>query len=655
MFFMASHPFAPAGEADVMAGFGPVLPQPQQGTPRSGSFGGDQINGGLYLGGGQDAKSPCSNCYGLSPTTTFPASFVLQRLEELEGRLNDRFDNVTETLRCLQQLRERDVETFERTGRTATSVRQVAFTASEQTEEMISPLSGDCDSPRSMARTMTLKSVQSMDSVLTAGSSAMAGTPSHRTLVGRGAMVAFSPGSPVKEDVDGEDLPGKRVPVLGIDRGFIFGGGIVKESGRSEGREVEQGDDLWIDGEPCYCRGYRVFSNFVRSTLFDYIMGSCILLNAVFIGIQMDYMARYRLNTESEQEPALVSMIETVFAGVFLLELIARLITYHVYFCTTAWNLFDALLVLSATMEECVKYGVGGDTIAGKLSVFRVVRVAKLLRTLRVIRVLRMFQELRVVLLSMLHSARQLFWTSCLLLICIYMVSLVILAELTNSSTAWDSSSEGTDRRKYFADLPKTIYTLFQCATFGIQWERMSSLLEQDAPYMALIWTLYAGFVFFAFTNTVTGIFVHQATVSVHDDHRNVNLEEREYQDAAIATLRSKLRTVCQGLDHMSKKHLIKVCTERDTLKVFAKFGVDIRDVATFFDLVADTLGKVELAHLDDFLKNMFRLRGITQNVDLMALKFEQGKLAKAHREEAKDRVEDTKRTQRLLVKDMTP
>eukprot|EP00928_Gymnodinium_smaydae_P004695 TRINITY_DN1159_c0_g1_i2.p1 TRINITY_DN1159_c0_g1~~TRINITY_DN1159_c0_g1_i2.p1 ORF type:complete len:652 (-),score=153.07 TRINITY_DN1159_c0_g1_i2:137-2092(-) len=410
--------------------------------------------------------------------------------------------------------------------------------------------------------------------------------------------------------------------------------GNGKPIGRSGGRDQDNNDEEWVDGESSCNNCYRAFQRMVWNAKFEYVMGVFILLNTAFIGLQIDMKANSLLSNgnildHTQSEPTWVRSLETVFAGIFFVELVARIVANPCRFYYTrrigelAWNLFDTVVVISSATEEVIKYGVGDDTIAGKLSVLRIIRIVKILRTLRIIRVVKAFRELRIVLMSMFSCLRQLFWTLLLLGILIYMVALVFLAELTSSNIyAFDASDTlGLRRVTYFSGLPRSVLTVFQCSTFGVLWDQPGEALVPFIPYVWLILALYMGFVVFAFGNTVTGIFVDQAVKSSQEDLRNVMLEEHEEQAAMLTTLRAKFVQAADGHSYVTAKKMKKVCEDEQVRMYFKRYDVDIRDVATFFDLVSGSRG-ISLSDVDAFIGSTLRLKGIAKNVDVVALTY---------------------------------
>jgi len=323
------------------------------------------------------------------------------------------------------------------------------------------------------------------------------------------------------------------------------------------------------------------------------------------------------------EEPIYFSALESSFAAVFFVELMFRMAAQRLHFFCSAWNLMDILVVIAAVVEECIKYGIGGDTIAGKISVFRIMRVAKLLRTLRIIRVVRAFRELRIVLMSIIRSMRALFWTLCLLFVLLYFMSILVLIELTGNEEAYDESEAGGRRKKYFASLAKTILTVYQATTGGLLWENVSSCIAPIIPHMNFLWVLYIGLVVFCIMNTVTGIFVDQAMKSAHDDQRNVAMEEFEKREVRLEALKATMRDfVVMGKNYLNRTAMIKIIHDRRATDLMLKCDVDPRDLFCFFDLISGEKRRILWRDVDIFLNTCFRLKGFARSMDIAALTY---------------------------------
>jgi len=397
-----------------------------------------------------------------------------------------------------------------------------------------------------------------------------------------------------------------------------------KPKGRSPGAGKSSDDEIWVDGDGCLLNSYRVYCGFVQSDTFDYIMGVFILLNTLFLGLQVDITAR-QLEADAlvASTDNAIRTIETVFCCVFFVELLMRLSVWRCRFFCALWNIFDLLLVASASLEELIKYGVGGDTLAGNFAVFRMMKIVKVMRSFKVIRVIRAFRELRVIVMSMVSCAKSIFWTLILLLVLLFIVSVLILVELNDNGAAFSHTNGGMVRRKFFPNLGRSLITLFMATTGGVPWFEASNALEEVIPWINAIWITYIAIVAYAITNTITGIFVDQAIKISLEDTRNMQEEEAGRRNVMMAEFRGKAFAAdVEGTGMLDRSAIDKICKSPDINRVMKEFDIELTDVRVFFDLVAGPSRRIFLADIDEFTRKMFRLKGVAKNLEVVSMAY---------------------------------
>jgi voltage-gated sodium channel len=322
--------------------------------------------------------------------------------------------------------------------------------------------------------------------------------------------------------------------------------------------------------------------------------------------------------------------VETIFNMIFLAELISRLIADNKRFLFSGWNIFDFVIVALSLFDESKKYKIGNVT-GVNASATKTIRVFRLLRTLKIIRVVRAFRELRIVLLSVFSCLRQLFWTMLLLFLILYITAVLLLSILAQEGDqAFNGGDMADIRLRLFGDLPRTLVTMFQCTTNGLDWEEASRSLEEviDGPIPPLlVMILFNAITVFALMNTVTGLFVDQAISASAQDTRNVMLEEREAREAAMVFMKQKITTASKGKKYINLKNLTEVAADKTAIEIFKKFGIDFRDVMTFYDCVADSDRTIKASQLDQFLKGIFRLSGQASATEMVALAYNLSRL----------------------------
>eukprot|EP00421_Protoceratium_reticulatum_P012495 CAMPEP_0168403028 /NCGR_PEP_ID=MMETSP0228-20121227/23919_1 /TAXON_ID=133427 /ORGANISM="Protoceratium reticulatum, Strain CCCM 535 (=CCMP 1889)" /LENGTH=344 /DNA_ID=CAMNT_0008416621 /DNA_START=181 /DNA_END=1211 /DNA_ORIENTATION=+ len=231
-------------------------------------------------------------------------------------------------------------------------------------------------------------------------------------------------------------------------------------------------------------------------------------MNAVSIGVQTDLMARHL----EHRVPPELRAVEAAFAAVFALELFIRIYVYRCRFFTGTgwqWNVFDTAVVGAQLAEEVLAWP--GDLLVGGLSLTRLVQVVRLVRMVRFVRILRLVRELRMLVCSISSSLRPFSWTAALLLIMIFMVSLFITQVVAdfNISRGDEDEAKGRNLSRVFGSLDRTMLSLFESITGGMDWEELVQPLAQaDFRWTTLILLLYIAFSTLAIMNVVTGLFI---------------------------------------------------------------------------------------------------------------------------------------------------
>ena len=128
---------------------------------------------------------------------------------------------------------------------------------------------------------------------------------------------------------------------------------------------------------------------FVESTAFQTVILGVIILNAVLLGLQT--------------VPALndvcgdaFSIADSVCLGIFIVEMILKLIVYRLGYFKDGWNWFDFLIILTSLVSDLA--------VLSAFRVFRVFRVFRSLKALRSMKMVSTLKHLRVIILAIGRS-----------------------------------------------------------------------------------------------------------------------------------------------------------------------------------------------------------------------------------------------------------
>mmetsp|Transcript_40021 Transcript_40021/g.110202 ORF Transcript_40021/g.110202 Transcript_40021/m.110202 type:complete len:657 (+) Transcript_40021:72-2042(+) len=359
---------------------------------------------------------------------------------------------------------------------------------------------------------------------------------------------------------------------------------------------------------PSYWAPLVLVRRCVESTRFESLISMCIVVNAIVIGMQVDY----RLNHVGENPPRAFEVVEVIFCAVFTAELICRVIAYHVHFFIMpgwGWNLFDFVMVIMQLLDAILAHYlvVDGDenSTSGNFSFMRLLRILRIVRIVRVVRVFRYVSELRAMVSSILSSCKPLVWVMALVLLFSFAIS-VYLASLVADR---GESLENVAVKKYYRSLMITLFSLFQAVTGGIDWGDLATpLMAEISPLVAIVFTLYMSFAVLCILNVITSIFVQTA----------LNRAEEDNETRHFDLLRSVVRAA--DIDRNGK------ISREDFSKAIRNEGLaeklDLRlcDASAMFDLLdVDNSGQVDL---DEFVFVCIRIKGANRGIDMASLMY---------------------------------
>merc|ERR1740129_2589257 len=105
---------------------------------------------------------------------------------------------------------------------------------------------------------------------------------------------------------------------------------------------------------------------------YEMTMGIFILLNAAFIGYQVEHTAT------TGDPPKVAWVLEVLFCVVFTLELLYRFWQHPALFFTgteLSWNVFDLFVVSTMVVEQITRLGVPEGSWLSRFSILRTFRL----------------------------------------------------------------------------------------------------------------------------------------------------------------------------------------------------------------------------------------------------------------------------------------
>jgi len=359
----------------------------------------------------------------------------------------------------------------------------------------------------------------------------------------------------------------------------------------------------------------------------DTVVGGIICLNALFIGVSMDY----------GQSTIGWFLADSVFTVIFIIEISAkiRINGFGGHFCGRARysNCFDAFLVFIDLLQLSLMV-IAPDAAknTGDLpsaSLFRVVRLIKLTRLLRLLRN-EVFKDLLSMIQGLMGGLTTLAWSMVLFLLMVYILALLFRELL--------GRKEKENVFEFFDSVPRSMFTTFRCSFGDCSTAGGVPIFEYvHKEYgwpVTLFYCLFVFIVTIGLFNVISAIFVEStmvAAMALENSRKKARLQDEKLWNTRITTLVKRIMAVSHDhdvpermSDAVAEIHSISV--DRDVIdrvvhdaaaiQALNDLDIDPEDHAHLSDILdPDNGGTIEICELIEGLR---RLRGDPRRSDIV-------------------------------------
>lgn len=356
-----------------------------------------------------------------------------------------------------------------------------------------------------------------------------------------------------------------------------------------------------------------------------------IIANSIFVGVQVQYSASERTNTQSRH----LQIGHVVFCVLFSAELGMRITDeFPVFFLRRNgdWllNWFDVLVVAASIFEAFADWTGAFDNLTWLLFV----RIARSLRLVRFIRRGAFFRELRAMVYMIAHTLKALVWSLVLLFMLMYMFSLVLTQGVTNFLIAHDPLGElavSVRVQKFFGSIHLSMLTLLHSLTGGISWSEPAELLravDTKYPLYEVVFASFILFTLFAMLNVITGFFCENAREKASSDREHMIQEQMSDRKRYLKEVKALFCEIDADGDNMLSLDELEQTMKNASVKAYlSSMQIDVSQVWDIFKLLDDD-GSGTI-NVEEFADGCLRLRGQAKSLDIAFLKFEVLKLQK--------------------------
>lgn len=371
-----------------------------------------------------------------------------------------------------------------------------------------------------------------------------------------------------------------------------------------------------------------VLQRYLKSNTYEICMISIIVLNAAFIGVQLQNSIAdiEQGETYSATDDKILCSVKMFFLAFFCLELALRLLADGLRFFTSEnryWNWFDFLIIISMAGEALLER-MGGEqhSFFAGLGILRVCRV---LRTIRVVRALKFCSKLRMLLSCIIDSFQSLMWAMVTMIFLLYITAVLLVdgcADFLRGNEI-DWNDKGMARlHAYFGSLDSAMRSLFQAVAGGMEWGDMVDALAPLHPIYTIGFHLFISFSIFGMVNVISGLFLQGVMDSAQRDHEALIKDAMEDKETQLETIGAMLDEVDDDGDgKIFKSQLFDVMIDPRMIACLEAHNLEV-DHLTVLAVLLDPCqtGTVDIG---EFLDGYRKLSSGATTMDMSMLLFQ--------------------------------
>eukprot|EP00929_Paragymnodinium_shiwhaense_P120483 TRINITY_DN92435_c0_g1_i1.p1 TRINITY_DN92435_c0_g1~~TRINITY_DN92435_c0_g1_i1.p1 ORF type:complete len:876 (+),score=204.24 TRINITY_DN92435_c0_g1_i1:39-2630(+) len=379
----------------------------------------------------------------------------------------------------------------------------------------------------------------------------------------------------------------------------------------------------------------------INSNCANCFFGACIILNAVFVGLETDY--RKRSDTSSFL-PWFIA--ESTFLMIFIVELFLRLRDLGWAASMDSWIYFDTALIGVGIFDSwVVEFILAAQTRQGRVA--RLLRLVRLLRVLRIVRLFRFFKELSLLAQGILGALQAMVWAFLLIILVIYL-SAVLITNLIGHDERVLNGPYGEQIGDWFGSLGSSSFTLFQMMTLE-DWPAIVRVVMLEAPMVFLFFVPYMMFMNFAMLNVITAVVVEKVFEIAQTE---ATAEARREERKRTHMLR-KIKQLFDNIDfdgsaELDMEEFREALKNPTVVKQFMELGIAKYEAEELFACL-DIDGSASLTVVE-FVEGCLRVHGPALSKHLLQVQYD----LMRHRESVRDALSELAWYVRWLIRHLS-
>jgi len=237
---------------------------------------------------------------------------------------------------------------------------------------------------------------------------------------------------------------------------------------------------------------------------------------------------------------------------------------------------------------------------------------------------MKFFRELRMMIYSILGSAKNMMWVMVVLVMTFYLFSISFTTGTTDfmdTPEKW-TDPEYADLVDSFGTIDRSMLSLFMSMSGGNDWGAYyEALLVLPLPYR-YGFLLFIAFAIFAVVNIVTGVFVESALGANLKDKHVIVQEELHQKKTFLQAMKEIFEEMdSEGKGTIALEEFEDKLNDHRVMAYFRGLKLDISDARMLFHLL-DYDHSNEIG-IEEFLDGCYKLQGESRTLDMKIMQYE--------------------------------
>lgn len=370
----------------------------------------------------------------------------------------------------------------------------------------------------------------------------------------------------------------------------------------------------WVEQEiarrrdPQFFPAYPDLFRMVNSFRFELVIAAFLVLNCAAIG--------WQCSLPEHQHEDLFIIFQHIFTVIFLMEWIARVMSFGVYWIFLPSSFSDtAFVFILGVIPLWMLEPMGWLDQASQGPLLRMLTTLRILRLSKLVYEYRtdpMFQDLWNFIQGAIHSAQPLLSSVAVGVVVCYIGGMLATKLIGHD----EYYREDEKVQELFGDMLKSMYTMFQVMTLDLWYEEIGKACVKKDFNTILFFDMYVVIAFYVFWNLVTTLIIDNAFEQKAQDLASSAKQAEEEKESEMRKLVNLFLLLDEDMSgKLTTQEFFGSLGHPQVRQVLDQLQVSEDELKIAWDLLSDGAGEL---NIKEFAEGLRRMKGASKALDIL-------------------------------------